>query len=189
MITGLGNNERQYDHTLHNVGFQYLDSLAANQQLTWKKHNAATGDYCVWQHPLGRIILFKPGRLMNINGGPIIHCLRYHKIPLDQMVVAYDDLSFPIGTVKLKEKGGHAGHNGMRDILDHSQDDSFYRLRFGIGRPPSTHNVSAYVLSRPSEENTKILHKTVAHAIENIDNMILGNLSKFQEAMLKSPDN
>ena len=183
LITGLGNFDSRYHGTRHNIGFAFLDQLASRHQLTWKKHPNAHGNSCTWQHPCGKIILFKPTKLMNINGGPIAQCLHYHKISPDNMLVAYDDMAFPVGTVKLKEKGGHGGHNGIRDILLHTSTPNFARLRFGIDRPHDKHFVSSYVLSRPTPEESRILEKTVADSIENIDNIIERRWQKFIEAM------
>lgn len=182
-ITGLGNYAPRYEKTRHNVGFIFLDQLVVKLNLSWKKHNTASGQYCIWQHQKGRILLFKPNKLMNINGGPIVHCLQYHKINPQHALVAYDDLSFPAGTVKLKSKGGHAGHNGVRDILSHLGDQHFYRLRFGIGRPIDKDRVSDYVLSQPSIEDSEKIQKTVAHCIENLDDIISGNYTQFQQSI------
>ncbi|MEC8063387.1 MAG: aminoacyl-tRNA hydrolase [Pseudomonadota bacterium] len=182
-ITGLGNFSAHYEKTRHNVGFTFLDQLVVKLNLSWKKHSTACGQYCIWQHQKGRILIFKPNKLMNINGGPIAQCLQYHKIAPQHALVAYDDLSFPAGTVKLKSKGGHAGHNGVRDILNHLDDQHFYRLRFGIGRPIDKDRVSDYVLSQPSIEDSEKIQKTVAHCIENLDDVISGNYAQFQQSI------
>ena len=120
---------------------------------------------------------------MNINGGPIGQCLHYHKIPPENLLVAYDDMAFPVGTVKLKENGGHGGHNGIRDLIAHTNTPLFARLRFGIGHPQDKNLVSHYVLSKPSPEEQRILEKKVADSIENIDNIIERRWQQFIEAM------
>ena len=179
-ITGLGNHDPRYDKTRHNVGFMFLDQLIQHLNLSWKKHSTQSGLYCAWQHPKGKILIFKPTKLMNINGGPIVHFLHYHKIEPQNALVAFDDLSFDPGTIKMKSKGGHGGHNGVRDILAHLPDQNFYRLKFGIGRPTEKNSVSQYVLSAPNANDSENIQKAIAYTIENIDNIIDGQLINWQ---------
>ncbi|CAL8466452.1 g5988 [Coccomyxa elongata] len=146
LLVGLGNPGKQYADTRHNVGFMLVDELArqVGAPLDKLQHNAAVGRgrFCG-----KRVLLAKPMTFMNNSGESVGKLARYFKVPLERVLVVYDDLDLASGTVRLRAKGGHGGHNGMRSITAHfSGSKDFPRLRIGIGRPPGTMPVVTYVL-------------------------------------------
>ena len=189
LITGLGNYEEKYFNTRHNVGFMWLDHLAESHALTWHKNQHGTGLITKWTHQNEKIILFKPGLLMNINGGPIQQCAHYHRIEPENILVVYDELDLTVGQIKLKQNGGHNGHNGVRDIQHHLQNKNFYKLRIGIDRP-SRESVSNYVLGKPNATDTEKLKKTIAFSVKNLYYLLKNQENTYhQKLALWSKDN
>ncbi|GAQ81089.1 Peptidyl-tRNA hydrolase family protein [Klebsormidium nitens] len=147
LLVGLGNPGSKYAGTRHNVGFELLDELAASEGITIgeTKNKALIGK--------GRIagtqvVLVKPQTFMNLSGESVGPLARFFKIPVERVLVVYDDLDTETAELRLKMKGGHGGHNGMRSIIQHfSGSQAFPRLRIGIGRPPGKMPVERYVLT------------------------------------------
>ncbi len=182
LITALGNNETRYNNTRHNVGFFWLDSLCAKLQLNWHKSHHGNGSIAKWQHNNESIVLFKPGLLMNINGKPIIECAKYHHIDPQQILIVYDELDLAVGQIKLKTDGGHGGHNGVRDFIQHGNQNHFYRLRIGIGRP-QYEEVSHYVLGKIPNEDKSIINKGVELSIDKLNLLINDNEHQYHQEL------
>ena len=144
MIVGLGNPGRKYEKNRHNVGFMAVDKLAALYDISLGKvqNKALTGNGRIADQP---VILAKPQTYMNDSGSAVGPLANYYKVPPANVLVIYDELDLPLGTVRLREKGGAGGHNGMKSIINHLGND-FPRLRLGIGRPPGQMPPAAYVL-------------------------------------------
>jgi PTH1 family peptidyl-tRNA hydrolase len=146
LIAGLGNPGREYRGSRHNVGFMVLDCLAEKLGVSFTrvKMNALM---TAVRHGEERLILIKPQTFMNLSGQAVSSFLRFYKIPLDNLLVVYDDVDLPFETLRLKPDGGDAGQKGVRSIIDRLGTQSFPRLRVGIGRPSGRTPVSDYVLS------------------------------------------
>jgi PTH1 family peptidyl-tRNA hydrolase len=145
LIVGLGNPGRQYKNTRHNVGFMCVDALAARLGTGFSRLESqalvAKGE-----HQGMRLILAKPQTFMNLSGRPVGALLHYYKVPLDHLLVAYDDVDLPFGSLRLRPDGGSAGQKGMLSIIDRLGTQQFPRLRLGIGRPPGRMDAASYVL-------------------------------------------
>ncbi len=165
LIVGLGNPGTEYARTRHNAGFHLVDELARRHGATFRsepRHHAELArariaDQEVW--------LLKPMRYMNHSGGPVRSVASFYKAEPASILVAYDELDFPPGVVRLKEGGGAAGHNGMRDLIAQI-GDAFWRLRIGIGHPGDKSAVLEYVLGRPSAEEARLIHEAVLAAAD-----------------------
>jgi PTH1 family peptidyl-tRNA hydrolase len=158
LIVGLGNPGWQYEKSRHNAGFLFLDQLALELNITWvreSKFQALVGIGYVEQQ---KIILVKPETFMNRSGQAVGQVVRYYGLKPDQILVIHDELDVEVGSVRLKKGGGHAGHNGLRDIITHLASKDFYRLRIGIGRPSAIELVAAYVLSSHSPQETELIN-------------------------------
>lgn len=167
LIVGLGNPGREYRQNRHNIGFMCIDALAQAYgiQVGKARNQALLGDGEIAQTP---VILVKPQTFMNNSGQAVGQLARFFKIPLTHLLVIYDELDLPLGTLRLRQKGSAGGHNGMRSIIQHLGDD-FPRLRLGIGRPPGQMPAAAYVLQNfnASEQViVDILLKEAAAAVE-----------------------
>lgn len=158
LIVGLGNYERQYQENRHNAGFLFLDYLLENiGTKTWTKESKFHGliaNILINSH---RVILLKPHTFMNRSGLSVASIARFYKIESDEILVVHDELDFEVGVVKLKMGGGHAGHNGLRDVMAGLGDRGFYRARLGIGRPVVGKPVVDYVLSNFSKPDREKL--------------------------------
>lgn len=152
LVVGLGNPGRQYEKTRHNAGFIFLDHLVDANGGRWSSNSQFQGDIANLEVAGHKLVLLKPMTFMNRSGSAVGKVLRYYKFQPDELLVVHDELDLPEGVVKLKRDGGHAGHNGLRDIIAHIDSRDFYRLRVGIGRPLSGINVADYVLSKPSDQ-------------------------------------
>lgn len=151
LIVGLGNPNQHYEKNRHNAGFLFLDRLISEYSGIWLKDSKFHGFVGTIQINSNKIILLKPCTFMNLSGQAVGAVIRYYKIQPEEILVVHDDLDFAAGVVKLKKGGGHAGHNGLRDIIVHLDSREFYRLRIGIGRPAAGKAVADYVLSNPSK--------------------------------------
>jgi len=147
-VVGLGNPGPKYDDTRHNVGFWLVDRLARRYGAVLRGENKFAGEVARIHTPLGECWLLKPMTYMNHSGRAVSALANFYKIPLEQMLVAHDDLDLAPGVIRLKKGGGHGGHNGLRDIASALGKD-FVRARIGIGHPGHRDAVTDYVLSRP----------------------------------------
>jgi peptidyl-tRNA hydrolase, PTH1 family len=165
LIVGLGNPGTEYARTRHNAGFQLVDELARRHDAIFRSEprhraelaRARIGDAELW--------LLKPMAYMNHSGDPVRSVASFYKVPLQSILVAYDELDFPPGVVRLKLGGGAAGHNGMRDVIAH-MGDAFWRLRIGIGHPGDRAQVLDYVLGRPPAADAQLIHEALLAAAE-----------------------
>ena len=151
-IVGLGNPGRKYAKTRHNIGFMAIEELL--ERNGWKLDKSKfNGIYCLERLGGEKIILLEPQTYMNLSGECIRPLLEFYEIDLKDLVVIYDDLDLPCGQVRLREKGGHGGHNGIRSMIDQLGTKEFKRIRLGIGRPAGSRAVADYVLGTfPKEE-------------------------------------
>ncbi|MFA6162816.1 MAG: aminoacyl-tRNA hydrolase [Methylobacter sp.] len=177
LIVGLGNPGRQYEKTRHNAGFLFLDDLASELGCAWVNEPRFDGVLSEFGVSTGRVLLLKPGTFMNRSGQSVGKVARYYKLSPEEILVVHDELDFDVGVVKLKKDGGHAGHNGLRDIIAHLGSKEFYRLRIGIGRPSAGVGVADFVLSSPSKNERESMQSAFDLASGYIGRMISGDMS------------
>lgn len=160
MIIGLGNPGKKYENTRHNIGFQVIDELAhqLNAPAMQAKFN---GMYTVVHRPEGKVMLVKPLTYMNLSGECVRPLMDYYNIDVDDIIVLYDDLDFPPGELKIRQKGSAGGHNGMKSIIQHVGTDNFKRVRLGIGRPTNGMKIVDYVLANFSKEESPAIQQMV----------------------------
>lgn len=175
LIAGLGNPDKKYLNTRHNVGFEMLDTLASYNSIKVSKLKckALIGEGRIGGVP---VVLAKPQTYMNLSGESIIELCNYFKIPTCNIVVMYDDISLETGKIRIRSKGSAGGHNGMKNIIYHLQTDNFPRVRFGIGQPEG--DLADYVLSKFSEPEVKLLIEAAKCVPDIIELILDGNISK-----------
>lgn len=178
LIVGLGNPGRQYEKTRHNAGFWLLERLAFDLGGTWSHDSKFQGDLSSVSIRGERVILLKPATFMNRSGQSVGSVARYFKIQPEEILVIHDELDFEAGKVKLKIGGGHAGHNGLKDIISHLGSREFCRLRIGIGAPPGKQPVSDYVLSDPSKEDKEKIDSAIQAVGDILGLLVEGNFNK-----------
>ncbi len=176
MIAGLGNPEERYERTLHNAGFWFVDELARRAGVAFKYEKRFDAEVCKISLVGNDIWLVKPQSYMNLSGGPIRGVLDYYRLRAEKLLVAHDEIDLPTGTVKLKTGGGHGGHNGIRDVIQHCGRD-FARLRLGVGHPGQKDKVTGYVLKKASSDVEAAILKNVDEAADVMDLLIESGLS------------
>ena len=154
-IIGLGNPGEEYAHTRHNAGFETVDLLAEELGVTYWKTicGALVGSGKITLNGVSvEVLLVKPQSFMNLSGGPVSRLCKEYGLGVDDLIVVHDELDIPSTSIRVKKGGGHAGHNGLRSIIDKIGSRDFYRVRVGVGRPPGKMKVPDYVLSVPRKE-------------------------------------
>ena len=165
LIAGLGNPGPEYARTRHNAGFFFVDELARRLGGVFRSEPRHHGDLAKVRIDGTEVWLLKPMSFMNRSGGPVQSVAGFYKIPVESILVAYDELDFPPGVIKLKQGGGAAGHNGMRDIMANI-GDQFWRLRIGIGHPGDRAAVLNFVLGRASAEDSRLIDDAISAGLD-----------------------
>ena len=182
LIVGLGNPDKEYKNTRHNVGEDFIDLIADRYEIELKKEKKLLGTYGKGITYSSNIHLLKPDHYMNESGISVSNAMRYLNLSIDQILIVHDELDLPTGLLRFKEKGGHGGHNGLRNIINHLQgESSFKRLRIGIGHPGKEKDVTKYVLSKASRKERDLLEIRMKSSLQSID---LAIKEQWQEAML-----
>jgi len=163
LVAGLGNPGDKYENTRHNVGFMAADELAAGFRLSFQNSR--------WDAQIARgeiegikVILAKPMSFMNLSGMPLYRIADFYKIKSGDVIVIHDDIDLAFGTIKIKEKGGHGGHKGVKSIMESFGGGEFIRLRIGVGRSATGLSVANYVLDNFSTDERAVIQKVIMRA-------------------------
>ncbi|OQX09131.1 MAG: aminoacyl-tRNA hydrolase [Desulfobacteraceae bacterium IS3] len=163
LVAGLGNPGDKYENTRHNVGFMAADELAADFRLSFQNSR--------WDAQIARgeiegikVILAKPMSFMNLSGMPLYRIADFYKIKSGDVIVIHDDIDLAFGTIKIKEKGGHGGHKGVKSIMESFGGGEFIRLRIGVGRSATGLSVANYVLDNFSTDERAVIQKVIMRA-------------------------
>lgn len=167
LIVGLGNPGPEHAATRHNAGFHLVDELARRHGGSFRHEGRHQADVARVRIAGEDIWLVKPMSYMNRSGAPVHSIASFYKLPPESLLVAYDELDFAPGTVRLKLGGGAAGHNGMRDVMAR-MGEGFWRLRIGIGHPGEKAAVVSYVLARPTAQEARLIEQAIAAAADVI---------------------
>ncbi|MGR9051132.1 MAG: aminoacyl-tRNA hydrolase [Gammaproteobacteria bacterium] len=171
LIVGLGNPGRQYEKTRHNAGFWFLEGL---QSQDWSNESRFCGEVSSYRLGGNTVFLLKPTTFMNRSGMAVGKMARYYRIQPDEILVVHDELDLNIGQVRLKKGGGHAGHNGLKDIIANLGTRDFLRLRLGIGRPQHGQQVVDYVLSDISKADRQIMEALFENVYRHLELVVKG---------------
>jgi PTH1 family peptidyl-tRNA hydrolase len=174
IIVGLGNPGRQYEGTRHNAGFFVLDTLAeqCGVNIDRIKFKGLTCDAVVGDK---RVLLLKPSTYMNLSGESVREAMQFYKLPPEQVIIVYDDISLPPGKLRIRRKGSDGGQNGMKNIIYLMGADTFPRIKMGIGAKPNPQwDLADWVLSRFTESEAKELTQAAKNACEALALMVNG---------------
>ncbi len=172
LIAGLGNPGREYVGTRHNVGFEVADAICAKYdiKLNKEKFRAVFGDGRIAGE---KVIVVKPQTYMNLSGEAIREIADWYKIDDEDIIIIYDDVSLPVGKLRIREKGSAGGHNGIKNIIYQLQSDIFPRIKIGVGAPEhKDYDMKDYVLGHFSDEETKVLIKAAICAASAVEEII-----------------
>ncbi len=186
LIVGLGNPGAEHERQRHNAGFAFVDALAARHGGSFRYEPRHQADLARARIADSEVWLAKPMTYMNCSGGPLASIAGFYKIGAGEILVAYDELDFPPGDVRLKFGGGHGGHNGMRDILANNAE-GFWRLRLGIGHPGDRNKVLHYVLGRPSKADEELIGVAIAAAADAVPMMMQQGAQRATQALHGRP--
>ncbi len=178
LFVGLGNPGASYEHTRHNAGFWWIDELARLRG--WPlNHDKNHHGLVARQTISGQAIwLLEPLTFMNLSGKSVGSLAKFFKVPIDQVLVAHDELDLPAGEAKLKQGGSHAGHNGLKDIAAALGGQDFWRLRIGIGHPGVKTEVPNWVLQAPRPDDRLAIHSAIDRSLKAFESMIVGDMVK-----------
>lgn len=187
LLVGLGNPGPEYAETRHNAGFWLVDWVA-------RRHGGRLLGESKFHGQMGRVQidgqelrLLKPLTFMNRSGQSVVSLARYFDLRPEQMLVVHDELDLPAGQVRLKQGGGHAGHNGLRDIMSALGSRDFWRLRIGIDHPQERGRVVDYVLSRPSRADAEAIEAGLERAAEALPELLAGQFQKVMNRLHAPP--
>lgn len=178
IIVGLGNPGKEYAHTRHNAGFIAIDKLAEkyNCSITKMKYKALIADCTIAGK---RALLMKPQTFMNLSGEAVTQAMSFYKIPPENVIVMFDDISLAVGKLRIRRKGSDGGQKGMRSIIELSGSQSFPRVKIGIGEKPNPKwQLADWVLSRFTSEELKTLDEVTERACGAVEAILSGNIDK-----------
>jgi len=175
LIVGLGNPGQKYERTRHNAGFWFLDALDRKQSLGLKPNRKLHGEAAKTPFAGADCVFLRPDTFMNESGQSVRAAADYFDVVPERIVIAYDDLDLPPGAVKLKQGGGHGGHNGLRSTFSHLGSQEFWRIRIGIGHPGFKDAVTPWVLGRAPAEDEKAILDAVERAVDALTDLLGGN--------------
>ena len=176
LIVGLGNPGPEYEHTRHNAGFWFLDAL--NPSAPFRAEKKFHGEVARLHVDGQEVWLLKPDTFMNRSGQAVLALAQFYKIGLEHILVVHDDLDLPPGVARLKQGGGHGGHNGLRDIISRLGGNGFLRLRLGIGHPGDKRKVHNHVLKKASSDDKIEIERAIERARAVLPMVVEGELQK-----------
>jgi len=182
LLVGLGNPGPEYEATRHNAGFWWVDAVARKLGVTLMPQRSYFGLAGRASTAQGVVWLLQPMTYMNLSGKSVAALARFFKIEPQEILVAHDELDLMPGQVKIKCGGGHAGHNGLRDIHAQLGSADYWRLRLGIGHPGVKAEVVDYVLRKPTAEHRELIEQTIARSVDALDLLLAGEMER---AMMK----
>ena len=178
MLVGLGNPGHEYEATRHNAGFWWLEAAARKLKATLQPERGYHGLTARVNVQGSPVWLLEPQTYMNGSGKSVAALARFFKIAPQEILVAHDELDLPPGELKLKQGGGHAGHNGLRDIHAQLGATDYWRLRIGIGHPGVRSEVVNYVLGKPMAEHREAIEASIARSMDALDLLLAGEITQ-----------
>jgi PTH1 family peptidyl-tRNA hydrolase len=176
LIAGLGNPGAKYEQTRHNAGFWFVDEVARRCAGQFRAEARFGSEVAGCRIDGQECRLQKPQEFMNRSGRPVAALAAFYRIPRPAILVVHDDLDLPPGTARLKQDGGHGGHNGLRDLIPSLGGNDFLRLRIGIGHPGHRDDVVGYVLKSAAREERAVIEAAIEAALGVLTDVVAGNI-------------
>jgi PTH1 family peptidyl-tRNA hydrolase len=190
LIAGLGNIGAEHEDNRHNAGFWLVDRIARGQGAVFSKQSRFFGEVSRLSIGGESVHLIKPSTYMNRSGQAVAAVAQFYRIAPESILVVHDELDLAPGMVKLKQGGGHAGHNGLRDIIARLGSAAFWRLRLGIGHPRTLaleQDVADFVLHRPSRDDQSRIDQAIDQAIDGLDDWVTGRMEQAMKRLHTTP--
>jgi peptidyl-tRNA hydrolase, PTH1 family len=173
LVVGLGNPGKEYERTRHNAGFWLVERYATANGVVLRKDQKFKA--LVGRHDASGMWLLLPQTFMNLSGQPVQMLAGFFRIKPEEILVAHDELDFPPGVARLKQGGGIAGHNGLKDISQRLATHDYWRLRLGVGKPPPGREGADYVLERPPAEEKSAIDAAIEKTLEVLPQLVAGD--------------
>lgn len=176
IIVGLGNPGKKYDSTRHNIGFEVVDYIGRKFDIpvTKPKFKAHIGEGRIGSE---KVILVKPQTYMNLSGESVMSIVEYYDVPMENVIVIYDDIDTEMGKIRIRKKGSAGSHNGMKSIIYLLQDDSFPRIRMGIGKPDNR-QLADFVLDRFTKDEIPYMEDAIKNACDSVEIILKEDIDK-----------
>jgi peptidyl-tRNA hydrolase, PTH1 family len=175
LIVGLGNIGAEYKHTRHNIGFDIVDAFAAKQAISF--HNDRLAEVTEGKIKGRAVFCIKPATFMNLSGKAVKYWAEKERVELANIMVIADEVSLPLGKIRIRPKGSDGGHNGLKSIQDVLMTQDYPRLRFGIGNNYPKGQQSEYVLDKWAADEEKLVQKKIGICVEVIESFVLAGVS------------
>lgn len=182
LVVGLGNPGKKYEGTRHNAGFAAMEALAGklNVKVSKSKYKALTAETMIGEK---RVLLMMPQTFMNLSGESVVEAMRFYKLKPEQVLVMLDDITLPVGTIRIRRKGSDGGQRGMRSIITLSGSEQFLRIKIGVGQKPRPdYDLAAWVLSKFTGEEAAKMVDAVQNAADAACKIVEGDLDGAMNA-------
>lgn len=183
LIVGLGNPGPRYERTRHNAGFWFVVALARQQNITLRESSKFQGWYGQWLSEHGVVHLLCPSTFMNHSGRSVGAAANFYRLARHEVLIVHDEIDLEPGVIRLKESGGHGGHNGLRDIVSALGGADFCRLRIGVGHPGSRDLVVPYVLGEPGLEEKSAIVSGIEAGLGCVPDLLAGHWAQVQQRL------
>lgn len=183
LIVGLGNPGPRYERTRHNAGFWFVAALARQQNITLRESSKFQGWHAQWLTERGVVHLLCPSTFMNHSGRSVSAATRFYRLERPDVLVIHDEIDLEPGVIRLKESGGHGGHNGLRDIVSALGGADFCRLRIGVGHPGNRELVVPYVLGEPGREEKAAIVSGIEAGLACVPDLLAGDWAQVQQRL------
>ena len=190
LLVGLGNPGKEYENTRHNAGSDFVMMLCKKYEVSLKKEKLVNACYAKLNINNCSVILCIPDTYMNESGISVSKAKQFFQVENHEILIVHDELDLENGCIKLKDSGGHGGHNGLRNIIDHlNGDSSFKRIRIGIGHPGKEKDVVSYVLNKASESERMHMEDVMRNSLQLIESLVINGWEKTIMKLHSSEEN
>ncbi len=188
LLVGLGNPGSKYAATRHNAGYWFADAVASRFDATFRNYPRFFGQLAELSVGGQSLRLLKPATYMNESGRSVAAVVQFFRLPVEDVLIAHDEIDLPPGVVRLKRGGGHGGHNGLRDVIPALGSPDFARIRIGVGHPGHKDLVTGYVLNRPRSEEHALIERALIDALDAIELIVSGDFPRAMNSLHRKPE-
>jgi PTH1 family peptidyl-tRNA hydrolase len=183
LLVGLGNPGSKYAATRHNAGYWFADAVASRFDAAFRDNSRFFGQLAELKVGGQSLRLLKPTTYMNESGRSVAAVVQFFRLPVEDLLIAHDEIDLPPGVVRLKRGGGHGGHNGLRNIIPALGSPDFVRIRIGVGHPGHKDLVTSYVLNRPRSEEHVLIERALTDALGALELIVRGDFSRAMNSL------
>ncbi len=188
LLVGLGNPGSKYAATRHNAGYWFADAVVNRYAASFRGNPRFFGELAELSIGRHSLRVLKPTTYMNESGRSVAAVVQFFRLPVEEVLIAHDEIDLPPGAARLKRGGGHGGHNGLRDVIPALGSPDFARLRIGVGHPGHKDLVTGYVLNRPRSEEQPLIEQALANALDTFELMVSGDFPRAMNSLHRKAD-